>query len=210
MTQIEQDSLELGSFICEVAAMVAEVVESSLSIPEIPGVPRMKKCLKEDCVGYLRLIKGVNGHFFACPVCKRTFGESKGEPVEKKDSSEVIEADFPLGCGKKARQFTGTYGKFWKCFCSPDTTFKDVDGKPAARKDRLKAPCPVRGCKGQAEKLEGKNGTFWKCKTCQNFFDDVKQKTDNRYRSFAKRGEIKSQRIQGENKTPPKFTIDKR
>ena len=155
--------------------MIGEMVQRPLAVPEIEGLKRRSRCLTEGCSGYLRRIKGKNGLFLACPVCKATFSQgSDGNPVPKKaPSGEVVEADCPLGCGRKARQFNGPYGKFWKCFCSQETTFKDVDGRPVVREDRPKAPCPVRGCKGKAEKLQGKNGPFWKCLTCRNFFDDV-------------------------------------
>jgi hypothetical protein len=92
--------------------------------------------------------------------------------------SEVVESDCPLGCGKKARRFEGKYGPFWKCFCSPNVKFKDVDGKPAVPEERapsVSAKCPVKKCKGTAVQYKAKSDgrLFWKCETCKNFFDDV-------------------------------------
>jgi hypothetical protein len=89
----------------------------------------------------------------------------------------VIEADCPLGCGKKARRFEGKYGFFWKCFCSPDVKFKDIDGKPVVPEERpplISAKCPVKKCKGMAVRYNAKSDgrPFWKCDTCKNFFDD--------------------------------------
>ena len=151
MSRIDRGELQLESFIQEVARMIGEMVQKPLVVPDVEG-----------CSGYLRRIKGKNGFFLACPVCKTTFSQgSDGNPVPKKaPSGEVVEADCPLDCGRKARQFNGPYGKFWKCFCSQETTFKDVDGRPVVREDRPKAPCPVKGCKGKAEKMQGKNGPF--------------------------------------------------
>jgi hypothetical protein len=90
----------------------------------------------------------------------------------------VIEADCPLGCGKKARRFEGKYGLFWKCFCSPNVKFKDVDGKPVVPEERtptVSAKCPVKQCKGTAVRYTAKSDDrpFWKCETCKNFFDDA-------------------------------------
>ena len=155
MTQIEQGNLDLDAFVREVASMLGNMTGTPLDVPEISGLKRRKHCLVEGCTGYLRNVKGKNGDFLSCPVCKATFSkDANGDPIPKKEpSGEVVEADCPLGCGRKARQFTGPYGKFWKCFCSPNTTFKDVDGQPVAREERPKAPCPVRGCKGKAMKL---------------------------------------------------------
>jgi hypothetical protein len=90
----------------------------------------------------------------------------------------VIEADCPLGCGRKARRFDGKYGPFWKCFCSPNTKFKDVNGKPAVPEERAplaSVKCPVKKCKGMAVKYHAKSDgrPFWKCNTCKNFFDDA-------------------------------------
>jgi hypothetical protein len=69
----------------------------------------------------------------------------------------------------------GQYGFFWKCDCSPDLTFKDVDGKPVVREERPKAKCPVKKCKGTAEQYKAKSDgrLFWKCGTCGNLFDDA-------------------------------------
>lgn len=174
MSQIDQGELQLESFIQEVARMIGEIVQKPLAVPKVEGLKRRAQCLMEGCSEYLRQIKGKNGFFLACPVCKATFSQgSDGNPIPKKiPSGEVVEADCPLRCGRKARQFNGPYGLFWKCFCSPETTFKDVDGHPVVREDRPKAPCPVKGCKGKAEKLQGENGPFWKCSVCHNFFDD--------------------------------------
>lgn len=188
MTQIEQGNLGLDTFIKEVARLVGEMVRSPLNVPEeIEGVQRRPQCLADGCTGYLRRIKGKNGLFWACPICKATFSQGPGgNPLPKKASSgeSIIEADCPLGCGRKARQFNGPYGPFWKCFCSPKTTFRDVEGHPEAREERPKAPCPVRGCKGKASKMQGRNGPFWKCSVCQNFFDDKDGKP-----ALRKRGE---------------------
>lgn len=176
MTQIEQGELQLDDFVHDVSEAVGQMLRCPLEVPEIPGAKRRPRCLTEGCAGYLRRVSKKDGNaFLACPVCKATFSQDKdGQPIPKKlYTGEVIEADCPLGCGRKARQFSGTYGKFWRCFCSPGVTFKDVDGKPVVREERPKAPCPVRGCKGKAEKFNSKNGPFWKCSTCQNFFDDV-------------------------------------
>ena len=178
MTRIEKGELELDAFLEEVSSMVGEIVNEPLTVPDIPGIPKKKQCLKTGCDGYLRHLKGTTGMFFACPACKSTFSDSKGEPVARKEAfGEVVETDCPLGCGQKARQFKGQYGLFWKCFCSPDVTFKDEDGKPVVKEPRPKAKCPVKGCKGTAEQIPKKDGgLFWKCKTCQNFFDDASGK----------------------------------
>ena len=92
---------------------------------------------------------------------------------KKRQSESLIEADCPLECGKKARQYEGKYGVFWKCTCSPDVIFKDVDGVPALKEERPKAPCPVKACKGMAERMQKKDGSFfWRCQVCKNFFDN--------------------------------------
>ena len=72
----------------------------------------------------------------------------------------------------------GQYGFFWKCDCSPETTFKDTDGKPEIREARLKAKCPVKGCKGAVERHKAKSDgrLFWKCGACGSYFDDAEGK----------------------------------
>jgi DNA topoisomerase-3 len=178
MTRIEKGELELEAFVSEVAAMVGDIVREPLCIPEIPELPRKKKCLTEGCGGYLVRKTGAYGPFFFCPACKHVFRERDGEPAPISANTGVIEADCPLGCGKKARRFDGKYGPFWKCFCSPNVKFKDVDGKPAAPEKRaplVSAKCPVKGCKGMAEQHRAKNDgrLFWKCEACGNYFDDA-------------------------------------
>jgi DNA topoisomerase-3 len=88
-------------------------------------------------------------------------------------NAEVVESPCPLGCGKGARRYEGKFGFFWKCACSPDVTFRDVDGAPAAREARAEANCPARGCGGRAVRYTNKNDgrPFWKCRKCGGFFD---------------------------------------
>ena len=177
MSDIERGAA-FEPFIEEVAGMVREIIAEPLQIPnDIPGMTHLKKCLNPDCDGFLRHIqKKVKQGFFACPVCRATFNDVDGQPVRKRQSSgEAVEAACPLGCGGNARRFSGKYGHFWKCSCSPDTTFKDVDGKPVVKEAQVKAACPVEGCKGEALQLRGKNNgrLFWLCSTCGNFFDEV-------------------------------------
>jgi transposase-like protein len=182
LTRIEAKELSQESFIAEVGAMVGEIVKEPLNltkIEEISGLPKKKQCLTEDCDGFLIRKTGTYGPFYACPVCKHIFRERDGEPVRSTNaSSEAVEADCPLGCGKKARRFNGKYGPFWKCFCSPNVKFKDVDGKPAVPEERtslVSAKCPVKKCKGTVARYNAKSDgrPFWKCETCKNFFDDA-------------------------------------
>jgi transposase-like protein len=60
----------------------------------------------------------------------------------------------------------------------PETTFKDTDGKPEIREERLKAKCPVKGCKGAVERHKAKSDgrLFWKCGACGSYFDDAEGK----------------------------------
>jgi DNA topoisomerase-3 len=194
MTLIEKGELELDAFVSEVAAMVGEIVKAPLPIPEISELPRRKKCLTEGCNGYLRHIAKGKNPFFACPVCGHTFNDRDGEPLERQqgEQSERIEADCPRGCGKKARRLKGPYGFFWKCDCSPEATFKDVDGKPVIREERPKAKCPVKSCKGMAEQYKTKSDgrLFWKCGTCGNAFDDAEGKPVVREKK--RKGEVKN------------------
>jgi DNA topoisomerase-3 len=132
MTRIEKGELPVDAFVSEVAGMVGEIVREPLCIPEIPELPRKKKCLAEGCDGYLNRKIGAYGPFYACPVCKHVFREHDGEPVAGRPLGEVTETDCPLSCGKKARRFEGKYGPFWKCGCSPGVFFRDVNGKPVA------------------------------------------------------------------------------
>jgi DNA topoisomerase-3 len=193
MTQIEKGELELDAFAAEAAAMVEEIVKAPLTVPEMSGLPRKKKCLTEGCGGYLRHISKEKNSFFACPVCGRTFKDQDGEPVEKRQKggelTESVEADCPLRCGRKARRLCGAYGFFWKCDCSPGVTFKDADGRPAVREERLKAKCPVKGCGGTAEqyKVRSDGRLFWKCGTCGSAFDDAEGKPVSR-----EKGEVKN------------------
>jgi DNA topoisomerase-3 len=183
MTRIEKGELSQDEFVSEVGVMVKEIVSDSLDlakIREISALPRKKRCLAEGCDGYLVRKSGAYGPFFFCPTCKHVFRERDGEPEPSSinASSEVTEADCPMGCGKKARRFEGKYGPFWKCFCSPNVKFQDVDGKPAMPEERVpsvSANCPVKKCKGTAVRYNAKsNGRpFWKCDTCKNFFDDA-------------------------------------
>jgi DNA topoisomerase-3 len=181
MSDIEAGSASLESFISEVADMVRSIISDRLKIPaevsSIPGMERLHKCLTPDCGGFLRRIaKQGKNPFFSCLVCHTTFNDMNGAPAPKKESSgEIIEAPCPLACGKNARRFEGKYGPFWKCECSPDVTFKDVDGVPVTREARIEAACPAKGCSGKVVQLVSKkNGRpFWKCGTCGNFFDEV-------------------------------------
>ena len=181
MTRIENGERSQKIFVAEVGAMVEEIVKEPLDltkIQEISGLASKKKCLTEGCEGFLSRKTGTYGAFFHCPICKHIFHERNGEPVAAKAQGTVIEADCPLGCGKKARRFEGKYGPFWKCFCSPDLKFKDVDGKPVVPEERaplISAKCPVKKCKGTAVQYKAKSDgrLFWKCETCKNFFDDA-------------------------------------
>jgi DNA topoisomerase-3 len=181
MSDIEAGNESLESFISEVVGMVRDIISDKLKIPaEIPmisGMERLHKCLTPDCEGFLRHIaKPGKNTFFSCPVCHSTFNDVDGVPAPKKEGTgEVVEAPCPMGCGRNARCFSGKYGFFWNCACSPDVTFKDADGVPAVREARTEAPCPAKGCKGKAARLVSKKDgrLFWKCGTCGNFFDDA-------------------------------------
>ena len=87
---------------------------------------------------------------------------------------EVVESPCPLGCGKEARRYEGKFGFFWKCACSPDVVFKDVDGLPAVKETPLEADCPAKGCKGRAARFASRHDgrLFWKCRKCGGYFDD--------------------------------------
>jgi DNA topoisomerase-3 len=154
MTDIESGTMTLESFISEVAGMTRDILSEKLDIPadiaDIPGMSRQHKCLTENCEGYLRHIRMPGkSPFFSCPVCHATFNDVGGVPTPKKEwSGEIVEAACPLGCGHNARRFSGRYGYYWKCLCSPDATFKDANGQPEIREQRTEAPCPVKGCKG--------------------------------------------------------------
>jgi hypothetical protein len=93
----------------------------------------------------------------------------------KEPDGEIVEAPCPLGCGANARRFSGKYGFYWKCHCSPDVIFKDVDGVPTVKESRVETPCPVKGCSGKAVRLLSKKDgrPFWKCQKCGQFFDDA-------------------------------------
>jgi transposase-like protein len=190
MSDIEAGKESLESFVSEVADMVRGIISDRLNIPEdvpiISGMERLHRCLTQECEGFLRRIaklgKTGKNAFFSCPVCHSTFNDANGAPIPKKERSdspgEVIEAPCPMNCGRNARRYKGRYGSFWKCACSPDVTFKDIDGAPAIREARTEAPCPAKGCKGKAVRLAGKKDgrPFWKCGTCGNFFDDLNGK----------------------------------
>jgi hypothetical protein len=93
----------------------------------------------------------------------------------KEPDGEIVEAPCPLDCGANARRFSGKYGFYWKCHCSADVVFKDVDGVPVVKESRVETPCPVKGCSGNAVRLVSKKDgrMFWKCGVCSNFFDDL-------------------------------------
>jgi len=177
MTQIEKGALELDVFISEVSGMISEIVKSPLAVPEISGLMRKKKCLTENCTGYLRHIKTGKSLFFACSICGNTFNDRDGEPIKRKQSQsgEKVEADCPMDCGRKARRLEGKFGYFWKCECSPDVILKDNGGRPTVPETRLTEKCPVNDCKGIAQQLKTKDGSrmFWKCPDCRNMFSDV-------------------------------------
>jgi DNA topoisomerase-3 len=96
--------------------------------------------------------------------------ERKREPGEG-----IAEAPCPLGCGSNARRFDGKYGLFWKCRCSPNSTFRDENGAPVLKEKRTESKCPLPGCKGTAKRLAGKKDgrLFWVCDLCGSFFDDI-------------------------------------
>jgi DNA topoisomerase-3 len=103
--------------------------------------------------------------------------ERRNEP-----DGETVEAQCPLNCGANARRFSGKYGFYWKCACSPDVIFKDIDGTPAVKESRVEAPCPAKGCSGKAVRLQSKKDgrAFWKCRKCGAFFDDAEGKPKTR------------------------------
>jgi transposase-like protein len=179
MTDIEDGSVSLESFIAEVADMVRDIISERLDVPadiSVPGMTRRHRCPTEGCEGFLRHIeKPGKSPFFSCFVCHATFNDVDGAPAPKKEwTGEIVEAPCPFGCGRNARRFSGRYGNYWKCLCSPDATFKDVEGKPEIKEQRTEASCPVKGCKGKAVRFTGKKGgrLFWKCGKCGKFFDD--------------------------------------
>jgi DNA topoisomerase-3 len=96
----------------------------------------------------------------------------------KEFDGEIVESPCPLDCGANARRFSGKYGFYWKCICSPDVVFKDVDGVPVVKESRVEAPCPAKGCSGKAVRLVSKKDgrAFWKCPKCGKFFDDAEGK----------------------------------
>ena len=175
MSDIERGA-DFEPFVAEVAEMVREIIADKLDIPtDILGMPKLERCLNADCPGFLRhVVKPSKYNFFACPVCCATFDDVDGKPTPKKESSgELIEATCPRGCGNNARRFSGKYGPFWKCACSPEM-MKDVGGKPVIKEAQVKADCPVKACKGKVVLLRSKKDQrpFWMCETCTNFFDD--------------------------------------
>ena len=182
MSLIEEGKEKLSDFLAENEKVVKDIISSSMSIKgeDVKGLTRLKKCLTENCKGFLvRRVSKAGSPFYRCGTCEKTFSEKDNEPVvsEKKEAGEVIEADCPLNCGKKARRFSGKFGFFWKCSCQSEGTFKDVDGKPVVREKREieKTKCIMPRCKGEAVRLFKKSdGTpFWKCEKCNNFFNDV-------------------------------------
>jgi transposase-like protein len=179
MTDIEKGGASLESFVSEVADMMRGILSEKLDVPAdiaVPGMTRQRRCLAENCKGFLRHIeKSGKSPFFSCPVCHATFNDVDGSPAPKKEwTGEIVEAPCPLDCGRNARRFSGRYGNYWKCLCSPDATFKDVDGKPEVKEQQTEANCPVKGCKGKAVCFTSKKDSrlFWKCGKCGNFFDD--------------------------------------
>jgi DNA topoisomerase-3 len=180
MTAIESGSASLEFFVSEVVDMVRDILSYKLDIPadipDVPGMTRQHRCLTENCDGFLRHIrKPAQSPFFSCPVCHTTFNDVDGAPVPKKEwTGEIVEAPCPLRCGRNARRFSGRYGHYWKCLCSPDAAFKDVDGVPVLKEQRTEAKCPMKGCKGKAVRLTSKKDgrPFWKCDKCGNFYDD--------------------------------------
>jgi hypothetical protein len=108
----------------------------------------------------------------------------------KEPDGEIVESPCPLNCGRNARRYKGKFGFFWKCACSPDSTFRDVDGVPAIKEARVETPCPAKGCSGKAVRLSSKKDgrPFWKCPKCGKFFDDADGKPVVREKS-GKKGE---------------------
>jgi transposase-like protein len=179
MTDIEDGSVSLESFIAEVADMVRDIISERLDVPadiSVPGMTRRHRCPTDGCEGFLRHIeKPDKSPFFSCLVCHATFNDVDGAPAPKKEwTREIVEVPCPFGCGRNARRFSGRYGNYWKCLCSPDATFKDVEGKPETKERQTEANCPVKGCKGKAVRLTSKKDgrLFWKCGKCGKFFDD--------------------------------------
>jgi DNA topoisomerase-3 len=184
MTEIENGSAALESFISEVAGLARDSISDRLAIPQVisdvHGITKQPGCLTDGCGGFLRRI-AMPGKpaFFSCPLCHATFSDVNGVPVpKKKHTGDMVEAPCPRGCGRNARRFEGKYGAFWKCDCSPDVTFRDIDGVPAVKEPRDEAlckPCPANGCKGKAVRFGRKSDgrPFWKCSVCGGFFEDI-------------------------------------
>jgi transposase-like protein len=177
MTEIEAGNERLDDFVFDVAGMTREIISDPLRLPsDIPGLPRKKRCMTDGCDGYLNHVQREGKRpFFSCPLCRKTFNDTSGEPVPRKEYTEpVIEAACPMRCGRQARRYKSEYGYYWRCDCSPDETFRDVDGQPASPVERARASCPVMGCKGTAVRFQARVGDrlFWKCSKCGNFFDD--------------------------------------
>jgi ssDNA-binding Zn-finger/Zn-ribbon topoisomerase 1 len=174
-------SAALESFISEVADLTRGIISDRIAIPpvisEVPGITRQPGCLAEGCAGFLRRI-AMPGKvaFFSCPLCHSTFSDVNGEPAPRREKLPALaEAPCPMNCGGKVQKYEGKYGYFWKCSCSPDVTFIDVDGVPAVREARIDAPCPAKGCKGKAVRFERKSDgrAFWTCGAGENFFENI-------------------------------------
>ena len=108
---VAEGKLQLDDFVRDVSETVGQMLQCPLEVPEMPGAKRRPRCLTEGCTGYRRRVSRKDGNaFLAWPVCKATFSQDKdGQPLPKKlYTGEVIEADCPLGYGRKARQFSGT------------------------------------------------------------------------------------------------------
>lgn len=85
MSDIERGA-DFEPFVAEVADMVREIIADKLDIPtDIPGMPKLERCLDADCPSFLRhVVKPGKYKFFACPVCHATFDDVDGKPTPKK------------------------------------------------------------------------------------------------------------------------------
>jgi DNA topoisomerase-3 len=191
LSAVEAGELPLAEFVSEVSSMVTDIVrDSDVTVPELEGVAKGgrtspaeasdKKCLKEGCGGFLRLVrrKDGSGSFFSCPECKSTYSVGEdGAPVPK---LPPVEEGCPA-CDGKAQRKSGPYGVYWACpKCG--NKFNDVDGRPVVKEKKEKfaeAACPVKKCKGTAVRYPSKykeGSYYWKCRVCGNTFNDIEGK----------------------------------
>ena len=168
LEEVKENRLTLANFFDRQKGLLDGFLASAMKV-HIEAAKNVVKC--PVCGKAMVRRKGSNGYFWGCtgyPDCKKTAPDKKGKPDFSAGGSSGLIATCPK-CGKKLRQLSGKFGKFWSCEDRENcgAAFDDCKNKPII----VECTCG----KGYLRKHKGKKGDFWSCNqypSCTNTLED--------------------------------------